>query len=142
MYLWHINWNFITLLKCFYSCDIFDEYIIKYWRNDFFRLDINMQLYSCFQRFESCVFFFCFPRERRTFPKSPCSVVSRPSFCLWCNAWRLSDDCTRDSEVFKLLSWVSLGFKLLLELKKMFDRHYLLKSDSKLRNKNFMYANF
>lgn len=24
----------------------------------------------------------------------------------------------------------------------MFDRHYLLKSDSKLRNKNFMYANF
>lgn len=142
MYLWHINWNFITLLKCFYSCDIFDEYIIKYWRNDFFLLDINMQLYSCFQRFESCVFFFCFPRERRTFPKSPCSVVSRPSFCLWCNAWRLSDDCTRDSEVFKLLSWVSLGFKLLLELKKMFDRHYLLKSDSKLRNKNFMYANF
>ena len=142
MYLWHINWNFITLLKCFYSCDIFDEYIIKYWRNDFFLLDINMQLYSCFQRFESCVFFFCFPRERRTFPKSPCSVVSRPRFCLWCNAWRLSDDCTRDSEVFKLLSWVSLGFKLLLELKKMFDRHYLLKSDSKLRNKNFMYANF
>lgn len=119
MYLWHINWNFITLLKCFYSCDIFDEYminkILEEWLSSVEYKYAALLLLS--EIWVLCFLFFP-PREWRTFPKSPCSVVSRPSFCLWCNAWRISDDCTRDSEVFKLLSWVSLGFKLLLELKK------------------------
>lgn len=83
-----------------------------------FLLDINMQLYSCSPlRNLSLMFSVSFSREWRVLSNSRCCAVSRSSFYLRCNAQRMFGHPTRDSQVFKLLYWVSLGLKLLLALK-------------------------
>lgn len=132
------NWNSITLLKCFCSYDIFEEYMIS--KILFFLLVVSMQLYSYFtSRGVSLVFSVSFFRKWRKFPKSHCSIVPRPSFCLWCNTWRIFDHPTRDSQVFRLLSWISLGLKLLLELKINVQSCLFIWWQ---KNKNFIYADF
>lgn len=107
----------IPLIHCFCYVTYLMTIWLKYWKNTYFSSIGYMQLYSCLALDLSLVFSVSVSREWRAFPKPHCSAVSRPSFCLWCNTWRMFGHPARTSQVFRLLSWVSLGLMVLLELK-------------------------